>query len=171
MGLFKFVKKGILAVARFGLNKVTQGLSEKVITSLKAANQLKAAAKLAAGKLATEQQAARLVKLGGLTGTPATMYNNAQQRGGIATDYSNTKTTTPNPMKPANAPIDRAPRRRRKVAKKTTRRIAGVAKGTGHKRTAPKGGLDLAKIGSLWRASSKSGTYRDFVKAHSHIRK
>lgn len=38
-------------------------------------------------------------------------------------------------------------------------------------RKAPSGGLDLKKIAQMWRAEGKPGVWKDYIKAHSNVRK
>lgn len=65
--------------------------------------------------------------------------------------------------------VRRAPRAstaRAKVEKKLEKYLAPRRASV-----APKGGLDLKRIGVMWRGEGKPGKWIDYVKAHSNIRK
>jgi len=161
MGLFGFVKKGLGHIARFGASKVTMGLSEKVLSKLKSAGKAKAMAKaIAARTAATNQQAVAALKL-----APTAIYGDSLRRARskrIRRDLME----APIPVEAIIEPARKAPAR-----KAPARRKAASVRKAPARRVAPKGGLDLAKIGQMWRAAGKPGDWRGFVSDNTHVRK
>jgi len=52
-----------------------------------------------------------------------------------------------------------------------TAKATKVTKAAKVKRAAPRGGIDLKKLSTMWAAQGKPGKWIDFVKANSNVRK
>jgi len=172
-GLFKAVGK----VAKAGLSVATHGVSDKVLSVLKRRGSDK---QVIHSPDLTTQQEALVNKLKPLhPKTVRTEQVLASVRGTVAQVG---KKRMPGRKKGWTA-VQRAggsmydedadykynqelKKRRPRGTVKKRRTPAGASK-----RTVPRGGLDLAKIGVLWRSQGKPGTWLDFVKANKNIRK
>jgi len=148
VGFFKFVGKALGKVAKLGLSVATKGLSDKVFSALKQTGQAKQAAKAAAANLVTQQQQAQAAKIATAAAPKATISKAVQVK-----EFFPASGTAP---------------KKRKKRKATATAKAPKAKSG---RVAPKGGLDLKKIGVMWRSEGKPGTWIEYVKAHKNIRK
>lgn len=141
MGLFGFVGKALGKVAKAGLSVATKGLSDKVFSALKGSGKKPTATKPTVTP--NIQNQALMAKLG----APVLKLSQTEAAGG---DY-----------------VRAAATKKRKKPKKAKAPKAS----SGAKRAAPKGGLDLKKIGQMYQAAGKPMPWLDFVKANSNVRK
>jgi len=150
VGLFGTLLKVAGKVAKTGLSVATRGASDKVLSVVKSAGI--GGGKQLPNKKLTQSQQALVAKYIPEKATP--------RLSSVLNGF--------NPLTPGGPASPGTRKRRRSPAKARTRPKATRSKGT---RRAPSGGLDLAKIGVLYRQQGKPMAWRDFVKANSHIRK
>ncbi len=141
MGLFGFVKKAIGKVAKAGLSVVTKGASDKIFSALKGKGTAKAAAKQAYGGITTNQTQAAVAKVA-----------------------SPKKNTTAVIKQATGVKRKAAPKKRKAAAKKVTVKKVKVKKVGARK--PPKGGLDLKRMSTAWRAAGSPGSWQQWIKGN-----
>lgn len=149
MGLFSFIGKALGSVAKAGLGVVTGGISDKVFSALKASGAAKAAAKAAEAEQLTNQRLALAVKINPGVSGESTIIKSLRMKDG-AINFG------------ASKPRKKAKRKKAKMADRPYK----APKASGRRRTAPKGGLDLAAIGKLYRAQGSPGNWMGFIRAN-----
>lgn len=179
MGLFGSIFHAIGSVAKAGLSTVTHGLSDKVFSVLKGQGKSK---QVLNTPVVTGQQQALVNKLAPL-GPPRV----------ISTERTVTEALQPLRARYADS---EGPYRTKKMPGRAKKRVLQrVATETGYvtqlapakrarmprkarsgaPRKVPKGGLDLARIGQLWRSKGGSAatvgmSWQQFIKANSNLR-
>lgn len=151
MSIFSFVGK----VLKAGASVVTHGLSDKVLSVLKGSGK---PTKNIAPTIGA-QAIVHKVRQASSTKTPPTAVLKKATKMGRSAATKIDKLISYSPK------MSQTETRAKKKSKKTS---APKSKGT---RKAPSGGLDLKKIAQMWRAEGKPGTWLNYIKAHSNIRK
>lgn len=184
MGLFSFVGKAVGAVAKGVASRLTGGASDMLLKVLKGRADAKKASQQ------TAQAQALYNKIGGPPAVPVLTRGPLAQPG-EGWNFARRGTASPKraatrgKRKPRTAPASEyyeSPEDRARYDAEERRLTGGGRSGSpakprtakkatgGAKRTVPKGGLDLAKIGQMYRAAGKPMPWAEFIKANSHIR-
>lgn len=183
MSFFGSIGKFLGGVAKAGLSVVTHGVSDQILGALKSRGEAKKAAD--APMLNAQQQA--------LANKIAPLAPRVISTERIVRDATVHMAKAQKPSKPskrammdptigtASAPEYYQPRRRKRrsfqqrLAEENRAEQRGARSPrkarSGSRRAPPSGGLDLARIASMWRAEGKPGTWLSYIKSHSDIRK
>jgi hypothetical protein len=166
VGLFKTLGRLAGGIVRTGLSVVTHGVSDKVLGALKSRGDSKKVAGLPEEMYNAQQQAlaAKLAPLGPRVKRTEQVLTQATVRMEQARPRKPTSKRMPGYKRSYDPTVGESERPEPRSAPRMRKRPAKP-------RSLPKGALDLAAIASMWRAQGKPGTWRDFIKANSHIRK
>jgi hypothetical protein len=173
MSFFGSIGKFLGGVAKAGLGIVTHGVSDQILGALKSRGDAKKAAD--APVLNAQQEA--------LANKMAPLAPRVQRTEYLVRDATVHLSKRSKPSKPSKRSLmdptigvspnpDYGPPRRQRLAPRQRRAPRSPAKArTGTKRAVPSGGLDLKRISAMWTAEGKPGTWLNYIKAHSDVRK
>lgn len=191
MGLFGKILGGVGriagGIAKKALSKATHGVSDVVLNKLKGRG---AAKRVSGGKLTSAQEAALVHKVqiaaprmkrteqvlhdavdGGTYGTPRKRVGKGGRTGKKRPELVY-EVADDSPRLPAMKALAKKKGRKLKVLSKRALAKSNRQDGAPRaKRSVPAGGLDLKKISAMWKAAGKPGTWIDFIKANSDVRK
>lgn len=165
MGLFGFIKKGIVGLAKVGLSKLTGGLSDKAFMLLKDRKQ-----KAQADFLLAQMQLPTIPMLR----PPTEKHEGEGWDLGRNVIGSKRRAYFGKLKAPAKGSLEALSRERMALIEGAIEESSAEEAATklGVKRAAaPKGGLDLTYIAALWKEQGKPGTWKDFIKANSQYRR
>ncbi len=162
MGLFGSIFKAVGKIAKAGASALTHGASDQVLKVLKGRGQVKQVLAKGPNSPATNNEVATVAKrlpVQRITGLGAGQVLNSLARRVTATGLDAYNGSS----EPSTKRVGKGSRTKRAKAAPRARARSS--------RAAPAGGLDLKRISQMWNAEGKPGTWLNYIKAHSDVRK
>lgn len=168
MSLFGGIFRAVGKIAKAGLSSITHGASDQVIKVFKGRGQVKQVFAKGPNAPATNNEAATVAKLipshrvAGL-GAGAALNSLAHRITATGLDAYNNSSS-------GSKRVGKGSSRKSKASSKSSMPSRKPKRVSGGRRI-PSGGLDLKEISRMWKAEGKPGTWLNYIKAHTDVRK